>query len=109
MITVWLWGVAKTFRKAYTNKLTEGLEDFLDTEDEKDNVTKILADVKEATGMSPRLETDAEKFDAAVSEQITKKYNIPQEKAAHLVEVARRRANRKADRDTYQAMEGLCA
>ena len=100
-------GVAKTFRKAYTNKLTEGLEDFLDTEDEKDNVTKILADVKEATGMSPRLETDAEKFDAAVSEQITKKYNIPQEKAAHLVEVARRRANRKADRDTYQAMEGF--
>ena len=34
-------------------------------------------------------------------------YEITEQTAARLVEVARHRAERKADRDTYQAMEGF--
>ena len=100
-------GVAKTFRKAYTNKLMEGVEDYLDTEDEKEGVDAILKQAKEKTGFTPRLEDGAKEFDAAVAEGLTERYQIPQAKAARLVEVARHRATRKADRDTYQAMEGF--
>ena len=100
-------GVAKTFRKAYTNKLMEGVEDYLDTEDEKEGIDAILKQAKEKTGFTPRLEDGAKEFDAAVAEGLTERYQIPQEKAARLVEVARHRATRKADRDTYQAMEGF--
>ena len=100
-------GVAKTFRKAYTNKLMEGVEDYLDTEDEKEGIDAILKQAKEKTGFTPRLEDGAKEFDAAVAEGLTERYQIPQAKAARLVEVARHRATRKADRDTYQAMEGF--
>ena len=93
-------GVAKTFRKAYTNKLMEGVEDYLDTEDEKEGIDAILKQAKEKTGFTPRLEDGAKEFDAAVAEGLTERYQIPQEKAARLVEGARHRATRKADRDT---------
>lgn len=100
-------GVAKSFRKAYTNKLTEGVEDFLDSDDEKEQVTSILNEVKEETGIPLQLDRKEKEYDQAVANKLAEHYAIPQEKAERLVQVARRRAVRKTDRDTYQAMEGF--
>ena len=100
-------GVAKSFRKAYTNKLVERVEDYLDSEDEKETITQLLSEAVEETGIKIQLENGAEKYDEAVSKKISAHYNIPTETAAHLVDVSRRRATRKTDRDTYQAMEGF--
>ena len=100
-------GVKKTFKKAYTNKLMEGVEDYLDTEDEKQTIAQVLEEAQQKTGCGPRLEIGAKEFDAAVVESLCSHYEITEPKAARLVEVARHRAERKADRDTYQAMEGF--
>ena len=100
-------GVKKTFKKAYTNKLMEGVEDYLDTEDEKQTIAQVLEEAQQKTGCGPRLEIGAKEFDAAVVESLCSHYEITEQKAARLVEVARHRAERKADRDTYQAMEGF--
>jgi len=100
-------GVKKTFKKAYTNKLMEGVEDYLDTEDEKQTIAQVLEEAQQKTGCGPRLEIGAKEFDAAVVESLCNHYEITEPKAARLVEVARHRAERKADRDTYQAMEGF--
>ena len=100
-------GVKKTFKKAYTNKLMEGVEDYLDTEDEKQTSAQVLEEAQQKTGCGPRLEIGAKEFDAAVVESLCSHYEITEQKAARLVEVARHRAERKADRDTYQAMEGF--
>ena len=80
---------------------------YLDTEDEKDTVLQVMAQAKEKTGHGPRLEIGAQEYDAAVAQALCERYDIEPKRAARLVEVARHRANRKADRDTYQAMEGF--
>ncbi len=99
-------GVAKTFAKAYAITLTEALEDALETDDEKETVAAILAEMQtEQEG--PRLETDVERFDTAVAAALTARCGIAPAKAERLISVARRRATRQTDRSTYQAMEGF--
>ena len=100
-------GVTKSFRKAYTSKLTERVEDYLDIEDDNKRIKELIQEVTAETGIPLKLEDRAAEFDAAISEKISKEYNIPLETANHLVAVSRRRAAHKTNRDTYQAMEGF--
>lgn len=100
-------GVQKSFVKAYTRKLTESLEDLIDSENETDSVKELIAAASEKTGSCPRLERNEQEFDGAICSLLTETYHITHEQAAHLVNRARKRANRQTDRDTYQAMEGF--
>lgn len=100
-------GVTKSFAKAYVRKLTESLEDILDSDDEKETVKAAIAAATQKTGCGPRLETNEAAFDAAVSAELQKACGLDGKVADRLVGVSRRRASQRTDRDTYQAMEGF--
>lgn len=100
-------GVAKTFVRAYRSKLTESVEDLLESEDESETVTSILSAVTQTTGSGPKLQANEKIFDRAVADALVAAYGIDRSKADHLVAVSRRRATERTDRDTYQAMEGF--
>ena len=99
-------GVAKTYRKAYVRKLSEALEDRLDIEDTFDAIKKIVADVETACGEKARLE-NTPAVDEAISKALCESYELTAEQAASVIARARKRAARKTERDTYQAMEGF--
>ena len=99
-------GVAKTYRKAYMRLLKEALEDRLDLEDANGDIKVIVQSVEAACGETVRME-NRDGFDAAVAEGLVKQYDLTLEAASSLIARARKRALKKADRDTYQAMEGF--
>ena len=99
-------GVAKTYRKAYMRLLKEALEDRLDLEDENGYIDEIVKDAEASFGESVRME-NRDGFDAVVAEGLLKRYDMTRETADSLIARARKRALKKADRDTYQAMEGF--
>ena len=99
-------GVAKTYRKAYYLLLTEALEDKLDLEDQEATIKELLLKVEEKTGEQPRLE-NSEKFEEEVIYALTKRYGLPLGDAARVVARTKKRAAKKTDRDTHQAMEGF--
>lgn len=100
-------GVAKSFKKAYSRKLAESIEDLLDSENELEKVKEIIAAACEQTGTFARLEKDEQEFDSAVCSLVCNAHSITPQQAQRLVECARKRATRQTDRDTYQAMEGF--
>ena len=99
-------GVAKTYRKAYMRLLKEALEDRLDLEDENGYIDEIVKDAEASFGETVRME-NRDGFDAVVAEGLLKRYDMTHETADSLIARARKRALKKADRDTYQAMEGF--
>ena len=99
-------GVAKTYRKAYYRLLTEALEDKLDLEDQALTVKALVQEAEAKLGQLPKLESTPE-FDEAVIYGLTKRYNLPLGDASRLVERTKKRAAKKTDRDTHQAMEGF--
>ncbi|MGM9589061.1 MAG: anaerobic ribonucleoside triphosphate reductase, partial [Faecousia sp.] len=99
-------GVAKTYRKAYIRLLTEALEDRLDLEEEAQTIKAIVNAAEQASGETVRME-NCVSFDAAVADGLLKQYDLTREAADSLIARARKRALKKADRDTYQAMEGF--
>ena len=99
-------GVAKTYRKAYMRLLKEALEDRLDLEDENGYIDEIVKDAEASFGETVRME-NRDGFDAVVAEGLLKRYDMTHETADSLIVRARKRALKKADRDTYQAMEGF--
>ncbi len=99
-------GIAKSFRKAYRNELTEIVEDFLDAEDCSEAVKTAISGAESATGETARLNCSAV-FDKTVADNLNKTYSISPDDAEHLIKRARKRAEQKTDRDTYQAMEGF--
>jgi len=99
-------GVAKTYRKAYMRLLKEALEDRLDLEDENGFIKDIVMAAENSFGEKVRMENH-EGFDAAVADGLLKRYSMTRETADSLIARARKRALKKADRDTYQAMEGF--
>ena len=99
-------GVAKTYRKAYMRLLKEALEDRLDLEDENGYIKDIVMAAENSFGEKVRME-NKDGFDAVVAEGLLKRYNMTRETADSLIARARKRALKKADRDTYQAMEGF--
>ena len=99
-------GVAKTYRKAFTRRLKDAVEDYLDLSDETAAVTAIIDSAEKATGETAKLES-SEAYIAAVSEGLAKQYGISPEMAHKLLTRASIRAYKKTNRDTQQAMEGF--
>ena len=99
-------GVAKTYRKAFTRRLKDALEDYLDLADEAAAINAIIAAAEKATGETAKLES-SDAFLGAVVKGLRDQYGIDCEKANKLVTRASIRAYKKTDRDTQQAMEGF--
>lgn len=99
-------GVAKTYRRAFTRRLTEAVEDYLDRSDELTAVTEVISQAEAATGEKAKLES-SEAYLAAVSQGLQARYELDAAKADKLIARASQRAYRKTDRDTQQAMEGF--
>ena len=99
-------GVAKTYRKSFTRRLKDAVEDYLDLNDETESIGLIIAEAEAATGEQAKLE-NAPAYVAAVAEGLTSRYGITDAMARKLVDRAAKRSYKKTDRDTKQAMEGF--
>ena len=99
-------GVAKTYRKAFTRRLKDAVEDYLDLGDEGAAIDAIIASAENSTGEVAKLES-SDAFLGAVVKGLRDQYKIDCEKANKLVTRASIRAYKKTDRDTQQAMEGF--
>ena len=99
-------GVAKTYRKAFTRRLKDAVEDYLDLGDESAAVNAIIAAAETATGETAKLES-SDAYIAAVAKGLREQYGMDCDKAHKLITRAAVRAYKKTDRDTQQAMEGF--
>ncbi len=99
-------GVGKTYRKAFTRRLKDAVEDYLDLGDEQAAVSAIISAAEKATGDIARLES-SDAYISAVAGGLMEQYAISLEKAHKLITRASIRAYKKTDRDTQQAMEGF--
>ncbi len=99
-------GVAKTYRKSFTRRLREVVEDYLDLEDETEAIADIIARVEAATGEFARLESSKAYLDGII-DALVSKYAMSTEIAAKLVDRASKRSFKKTNGDTKQAMEGF--
>ncbi len=99
-------GVAKTYRKAYRQMLTEAVEDRLDLEDAAQEVQLAIDTAQETTGETAKME-NAPTFDRAVAAALCGNFQLTGAEAAKLIARARKRAYNMTDRETYQAMEGF--
>ncbi len=99
-------GVAKTYRKAFTRRLKDAVEDYLDLSDESAAIDAIIAAAESSTGEIAKLES-SDAYLAAVGKGLREQYNIDCEKVNKLITRASIRAYKKTDRDTQQAMEGF--
>ena len=99
-------GVAKTYRKAFSRRLKDAVEDYLDLSDESTAIQAIIAAAEAATGETAKLES-SDAYLGAVVKGLRDQYHIDCEKANKLVTRASIRAYKKTDRDTQQAMEGF--
>lgn len=99
-------GVAKTYRKAFSRRLRDAVEDYLDLSDELAAVTEIIKSAETSTGETARLESSSAYINA-ISSGLQAQYNLTPEMAHKLITRASIRAYKKTDRDTQQAMEGF--
>ncbi len=100
-------GVGKSFAKIYVKKLAECVEDALESDDELAVTKAAVAKASAEMDMQPRLEINAEEFDAIVSAALDETTSLDRAECDRLVARARRRAEKQTNRDTYQAMEGF--
>ena len=98
-------GVAKTYRKAFTRRLKDAVEDYLDLEN-AEAIPALIAQAEEQTGETAKLES-SEKFIYAVASGLCAKFDLDEKLARKLIARAAQRAYKKTDRDTMQAMEGF--
>ncbi|MBQ8800728.1 MAG: anaerobic ribonucleoside triphosphate reductase, partial [Clostridium sp.] len=99
-------GVAKTYRKAYVRRLKEALEDKLDSEEDLEELKRLVSAVEQVSGEHARLANTAA-FDQAMIQALTNRYPLNEEQAAVLIRHVKDRAEKKTERDTYQSMEGF--
>ena len=99
-------GVAKTYRKAFSRRLKDAVEDYLDLGDEESTVYGIIAAAEASTGETAKLE-NSNSYIAAVAKGLCEAYGLDEAKAHKLITRAAIRAYKKTDRDTKQAMEGF--
>ena len=99
-------GVAKTYRKAFTRRLRDAVEDYLDLADEAENIGAIVTAAETISGDVAKLENSASFIDA-VAKGLCGRYGVDEAKARKLIDRAAKRAYNKTDRDTKQAMEGF--
>ena len=99
-------GVAKTYRKAFSRRLKDAVEDYLDLGDEESTVYGIIAAAEASTGETAKLE-NSNSYITAVAKGLCEAYGLDEAKAHKLITRAAIRAYKKTDRDTKQAMEGF--
>ncbi len=99
-------GVAKTYRKAFSRRLKDAVEDYLDLADEESTVFGIIREAEAQTGKTATLETDPA-FSAAIVQGLNREYSLNETLARKLITRAAVRAYKKTNRDTMQAMEGF--
>ncbi len=99
-------GIAKTYRKAFSRRLRDVVEDYMDLEDEKETISEIIAQVEEATGETARL-VSSSAYIGGIIKALCDRYQISSVLAGKMVSLATRRAAVKTNRDTQQAMEGF--
>ena len=99
-------GVAKTYRKAFSRRLRDAVEDYLDMEDAEYTVSAVIADAEKTTGEVAKLQS-SDAYIVAVVAGLTKAFQMDAATAEKLVKRASGRAYKKTDRDTKQAMEGF--
>ena len=99
-------GVAKTYRKAFSRRLRDAVEDYLDLADEEAAIGGIIAAAEDATGETAKLES-SEAFLNAIADGLCAQYELKANMAHKLITRASIRAYNKTNRDTQQAMEGF--
>jgi len=99
-------GVAKTYRKAFSRRLRDVLEDYLDLGDETESISAIISAAETLSGTTAKLENDPKYLDAVAS-GLVNHYAIDEALARKLIDRAAKRSYAKTDRDTKQAMEGF--
>ena len=99
-------GVAKTYRKAYVRRLTDAIEDQMDKDDQAEAVAMVVDAAEKLCGETVRIE-NAPDFDRSVAQGLCNSYAISEADAMKVIRRARKRAYKKTDRDTKQAMEGF--
>ena len=99
-------GVAKSYRKAFSRRLRDAVEDYLDLSDEEAAIAAIIAGAEEATGETARLES-SDAFLGAIAKGLRSQYRLDAAMAHKLITRASIRSYKKTDRDTKQAMEGF--
>ena len=99
-------GIAKTYRRNYSQILAETLETRLDLEDASKPVADAVSIAEVVTGETARLE-NTEAFDRAVASALCGSIQITGKEAAKLIARTRQRTWKRTDRSAYQAMEGL--
>ena len=99
-------GVAKTYHKAFSRRLRNVVEDYLDLADEEATIDAIILEAETATGETAKLESAPCYVDAVVK-GLCSRYALTEDKARKMVERAAKRSAQKTDGDTKQAMEGF--
>ena len=99
-------GVAKTYRKAFSRRLRDVVEDYFDLADEAEAVGAIIAAAESATGEIAKLES-APCYMEAIVKGLCSRYEVSSQQAEKMVQRAAQRSVQKTDRDTKQAMEGF--
>ncbi|MBE6917877.1 MAG: anaerobic ribonucleoside triphosphate reductase [Ruminococcaceae bacterium] len=99
-------GVAKTYRKAFSRRLRDVIEDYFDLPDEAEAIGAIIAGAEAATGETAKL-VSAPSYVEAVVKGLCEHYEMSAEMAHKMVERSAKRSELKTDRDTKQAMEGF--
>ena len=99
-------GVAKTYRKAFTRRLKDAVEDYLDLNDESETISAIVAGAESTTGETAKLES-SDAYIAVIAQGLCSHYHMDEAMAKKIIARASKRAYQKTDRDTKQAMEGF--
>ena len=100
-------GVGKSYRRNYTNILTDVVEDACDTEDLKDRIKAAVESVERSAAETVGLGNGSE-FDAQMAEELAVCFPaLEGQDISHLLTRVRKRAYKLTDHETYQAMEGF--
>ena len=99
-------GVAKSYRKSYINFLTDTVEDLMDLDEQREAVATVVDAAEKLCSETAKLE-NTEEFDKAVAQGLCNSYEMTDAQAAKLIAKAKRRAWKRTDGDTKQAMEGF--
>jgi len=98
-------GVKKTYIKNFKNHLINTYEDIMNIDNAKEIINEALIKVTNVTNEYPMLENIAG-WDATLAYKLTDNENNL-DNIYRIIEIARKRALKDTDRDTYQAMEGF--
>ncbi|MBE5041237.1 anaerobic ribonucleoside triphosphate reductase [Ructibacterium gallinarum] len=98
-------GVAKTYRRRFTENLGRALELELDREDGQTLAKEIINKIQEETGEVPCL-ANGESYQSLLAEKL-EEYFTDEEDRRHVCTFVTKAAVRETDRATYQAMEAL--